>query len=198
MQWQPAPDARRDLRQQPAADAAASTSFVTGLMSIAPILIVGGLVALILGRWRWAAGISHVDALAPKFSRLDPLAGMKRMFGTHGMVEVLKAVGKFGLVLAFAIAAVRAKLPHVAGLEPGQCGLEPRHQRRRCLQHLPVVLRGDAGDRVHRRAAAAVGARQAAAHVAPGDPRRVQGDRRFAGSERPSARRCSRKWRAGA
>jgi flagellar biosynthetic protein FlhB len=92
--------------------------FVTGLISIAPILIVGGLVALLgplaLGGWNFS-----LDSMAPKFSRLDPLAGIKRVFGTHGMMEMLKAVGKFGLILAFAIVAVRAKLPLLLGLSQG-------------------------------------------------------------------------------
>ncbi len=34
------------------------------------------------------------NALAPKYSRVDPLAGLKRMFGTHGLVELGKAVAK--------------------------------------------------------------------------------------------------------
>lgn len=91
---------------------------VTGLKSVTPILIVGGLVALVgplaLGGWNFS-----VEALAPKFSRLDPLAGMKRVFGTHGLIEMLKALGKFGLVLAFAIAALRAKLPMMLDLGQG-------------------------------------------------------------------------------
>ena len=63
--------------------------------------------------------VTGLSSMAPKFSRLDPLAGIKRVFGTHGMMEMLKAVGKFGLILAFAIFAVRAKLPLLLGLSQG-------------------------------------------------------------------------------
>ena len=91
---------------------------VIGLKALVPILIVAGLVALIgplaLGGWNFS-----IDALAPKYSRVDPLAGFKRMFGSHGLMEMLKAVGKFGLVLAFAMAALRAKLPIMLGLSQG-------------------------------------------------------------------------------
>ena len=91
---------------------------VTGLKAMTPILIVGAFVALAgplaLGGWNFS-----LDALAPKFSRLDPMAGIKRVFGTHGMMEMLKALGKFGLVLVFAILAIRAKLPLLLGLSRG-------------------------------------------------------------------------------
>jgi flagellar biosynthetic protein FlhB len=37
-------------------------------------------------------------ALAPKASKLNPLNGLKRMFGTKALVELVKALLKFGLV----------------------------------------------------------------------------------------------------
>ncbi|MFB4393991.1 MULTISPECIES: flagellar biosynthesis protein FlhB [unclassified Pseudomonas] len=41
--------------------------------------------------------------LQPKFSRMNPLAGIKRMFSLHSLTELLKAVAKFFLVLVVAI-----------------------------------------------------------------------------------------------
>ncbi|MCC2615158.1 flagellar biosynthesis protein FlhB [Aestuariibacter halophilus] len=37
----------------------------------------------------------------PKFSKMNPINGFKRMFGVNGLVELLKAIGKF-VVVAFA------------------------------------------------------------------------------------------------
>jgi Flagellar biosynthesis pathway, component FlhB len=38
------------------------------------------------------------QALMPKFSKLDPIAGLKRMFSVQGLIELFKGLGKFGLV----------------------------------------------------------------------------------------------------
>lgn len=42
-------------------------------------------------------------ALAPKGSRMDPIAGLKRMFSLKSLVELFKALGKFVIVTALAI-----------------------------------------------------------------------------------------------
>ncbi|MBX2883461.1 MAG: flagellar biosynthesis protein FlhB [Granulosicoccus sp.] len=43
-----------------------------------------------LGGWSFS-----LDAMAPKWNRMSPLSGLKRMFGTQGLVEMIKALGKF-------------------------------------------------------------------------------------------------------
>lgn len=42
---------------------------------------------------------------APKASKMSPLAGFKRMFGVNGLVELLKAIGKFVVVASAAYLA---------------------------------------------------------------------------------------------
>ncbi len=42
-------------------------------------------------------------AFAPKISRLDPIAGIKRMFSMKSLVELVKAIAKFLLVLSVAL-----------------------------------------------------------------------------------------------
>ena len=46
------------------------------------------------------------QSAAPKASKLDPLAGMKRMFGMNGLVELLKALAKFVVVASMAYVAM--------------------------------------------------------------------------------------------
>lgn len=36
----------------------------------------------------------HLDGLRPKISRVSPMAGLKRMFGFNGVVEIIKSLGK--------------------------------------------------------------------------------------------------------
>ncbi|MBM7059544.1 flagellar type III secretion system protein FlhB [Pseudomonas sp. UL073] len=65
-------------------------------------LLIAAIVGPIaLGGWLFSAG-----AMAPKFSRMNPLAGLKRMFSTKALVELLKALAKFLVVLLVALAVL--------------------------------------------------------------------------------------------
>lgn len=79
------------------------------ILSMQPVLIFLLLAAFIgpisLGGWLFAAG-----SLAPKFSRMNPLSGLKRMFSTTALMELLKAFGKFLLVLFVALAVLQASI----------------------------------------------------------------------------------------
>ncbi|MEN5044721.1 flagellar biosynthesis protein FlhB [Pseudomonas koreensis] len=77
------------------------------LLAIQPIMITLLLAALIgpisLGGWLFAAG-----SMAPKFSRMNPAAGLKRMFSFKAVVELLKALAKFLITLGVALAVLSA------------------------------------------------------------------------------------------
>ena len=79
------------------------------ILAVQPILICLLLAAVIgpisLGGWLFAAG-----SLAPKFSRMNPAAGLKRMFSTTALMELLKAFGKFLLVLFVALTVLQADI----------------------------------------------------------------------------------------
>ncbi|SDH76117.1 flagellar biosynthetic protein FlhB [Pseudomonas benzenivorans] len=67
-------------------------------------LLIASIVGPIaLGGWLFSA-----QAMAPKLSRMDPLAGLKRMFSLKALVELLKALAKFTLVLLVALAVLSA------------------------------------------------------------------------------------------
>ncbi|RAU40707.1 MULTISPECIES: flagellar biosynthesis protein FlhB [unclassified Pseudomonas] len=72
------------------------------LLSATPLLVALTIAALIgpisLGGWLFAAG-----SLAPKFSRLNPLAGLKRMVSPKSLIELLKSLAKFVIVLIVAV-----------------------------------------------------------------------------------------------
>ncbi|MFJ2686592.1 flagellar biosynthesis protein FlhB [Pseudomonas sp. NPDC087342] len=80
-----------------------------GLWAIQPIMISLVLAAIIgpisLGGWLFAFG-----SLAPKFSRMNPLSGLKRMFSTKALVELLKAFAKFIIVLFVALAVLSSDI----------------------------------------------------------------------------------------
>ncbi|WP_210643440.1 MULTISPECIES: flagellar biosynthesis protein FlhB [unclassified Pseudomonas] len=79
------------------------------LAAMQPVLIFLLFAAFIgpisLGGWLFAAG-----SLAPKFSRMNPAAGLKRMFSTTALMELLKAFGKFLLVLFVALTVLQSDI----------------------------------------------------------------------------------------
>jgi flagellar biosynthesis protein FlhB len=62
------------------------------LLPLFLLLMIAGIIA--------GAGQSEprlvLDRITPKFSRISPSSGWKRIFGSHGMVEFLKALAKLG------------------------------------------------------------------------------------------------------
>ena len=57
-------------------------------------------------------------AMKPKWSRLDPIKGIKRLFGPHAVWEGFKMLMKSSLVAWFVYRAVKGLLPLVGGLVP--------------------------------------------------------------------------------
>ncbi|MFV3305868.1 flagellar biosynthesis protein FlhB [Pseudomonas sp. NY15181] len=75
-----------------------------GLWPILALLLVAALVGPVaLGGWLFSS-----EALAPKFSRLNPLEGLKRMFSMKSLLELFKALIKFTVVLAVAILVLQS------------------------------------------------------------------------------------------
>ncbi len=68
-----------------------------GLQFMAPFLAITLVSAfigpLVLGGWNFT-----LSAAKPKFNKLNPLAGFKRMFGQHALIELLKSLAKVGLI----------------------------------------------------------------------------------------------------
>ncbi|MFP4694995.1 flagellar biosynthesis protein FlhB [Thiohalospira sp.] len=77
-------------------------STLEGLWVITPFLIVMVVIA-ILGPIALSGWVFSLQALAFKWSKLDPVKGLGRVFGPRGALEFLKAFFKFGLVGALAI-----------------------------------------------------------------------------------------------
>ncbi len=70
-----------------------------GLAPLFLLLLVASIVGPIaLGGWLFS-----LESLAPKASRMNPAAGLKRMFSMKSIVELLKALGKFLVVLIVAL-----------------------------------------------------------------------------------------------
>ncbi|MCH4873183.1 MULTISPECIES: flagellar biosynthesis protein FlhB [Pseudomonas] len=79
------------------------------LLAVQPVLITLLIAALVgpiaLGGWLFAAG-----SMAPKFSRMNPAAGLKRMFSAKALVELLKALAKFFIILIVALLVLKSDI----------------------------------------------------------------------------------------
>ena len=89
---------------------------------IVPILMVTVVLA-ILSSGATGGYLFSLKSILPNFGKLSPLAGFKRMFGTHAAVELLKAILKFTLVALVLWALVSRQMD--AMMKLGQMALEP-------------------------------------------------------------------------
>ncbi|HEY9098716.1 MAG TPA: flagellar biosynthesis protein FlhB [Thiobacillus sp.] len=74
-----------------------SSQFFDAALALIPFLglmVIATLASpLLLRGWLFST-----KALAPKFNRLNPISGIKRMFSSQGLIELVKALGKVGLL----------------------------------------------------------------------------------------------------
>ncbi|KPB68721.1 flagellar biosynthesis protein FlhB [Pseudomonas cannabina] len=99
---------RETLMDQSYMGKALLSSGLHALVVVLPFLIAMLLAALVgpilLGGWLFTA-----KPLMPKFSRMNPAAGLKRMFAPSALVELLKSLGKFLIILAVALAVLNSE-----------------------------------------------------------------------------------------
>ena len=102
-------------RPEPAAVIAlARRGLLDGALAVAPLaaglMVVGIVAAAAQGGLRPA-----VSLLTPKFSRLNPLTGVKRMFGPHALWETAKAVVKTAVLGVVLYHTARRLVPVLTG-----------------------------------------------------------------------------------
>lgn len=84
---------RHDIFDKQAMVAAFIEDCIFSLKMLTPFFILTVVAAfigpLILGGWNFT-----LTSMAPKFSKMNPVSGIKRMFGPNGAIELLKALAK--------------------------------------------------------------------------------------------------------
>jgi flagellar biosynthesis protein FlhB len=112
------PQNLRDTDSMLSALGEASISALTALLPVFGALIALVLLAsLLLGGWNFSP-----QAMAPDFTRLSPLAGLKRLFGLRGATELGKALMKCAVVGGVCAAVVSWTFRDVLAL----AHMEPR------------------------------------------------------------------------
>ncbi|WP_298399162.1 flagellar type III secretion system protein FlhB [Sphingobium sp.] len=62
-------------------------------------------------------------AFAPKPEKMNPLSGLKRIFGMQGLIELLKSIAKVGLLGSIGVWLIWGRLTEIIGL--GKAGIAP-------------------------------------------------------------------------
>jgi flagellar biosynthetic protein FlhB len=85
------------------------------LQALAPLLglllVAAVLAPLLIGGWTFST-----EALTLKWERLDPVAGMGRVFSARGTIEVLKSLARFAVVALVAVLLLRNQFREFAAL----------------------------------------------------------------------------------
>lgn len=96
---------------------AAITSLIRGMMLrliviIAPVLLVGVAVAIVCDvvqvKWKPTS-----KPLKPKFNKLNPVSGFKRIFSANSIVELLKSIAKIGIVCYVAYSFLQDRIKEI-------------------------------------------------------------------------------------
>ena len=67
--------------------------FMIGVPVLATLFIAAAVSQLAIGGWLFTT-----EPLSPDFGRMNPMKGLKNMFSSHGLAELVKALAKVGLV----------------------------------------------------------------------------------------------------
>jgi flagellar biosynthetic protein FlhB len=98
-------------------------AFATAFSEIIwPILIIFAFITVFtfLGN-SWLGGINFSwQAMAPKFSRMSPLSGFKRMFGVQSLIELVKGIAKFLVVAVTAFLLLSWQYENILQISMGQ------------------------------------------------------------------------------
>ena len=82
------------------------------LLVIAPILVVGVIVAIVCDvvqvKWKPTG-----KPLQPKFNKLNPISGFKRIFSANSLMELLKSIAKIGIIVYVAYSFLKDKISEI-------------------------------------------------------------------------------------
>jgi flagellar biosynthetic protein FlhB len=106
---------RRDIFSDNLLPAAFGAQALDGMLVAVPIFALA--IVLAFGASGLIGGFNFsMKATAPKASKINPLSGLKRIFGTKALVDLSKAVVKFGLVAAVLYLVVSSRFDQLIGL----------------------------------------------------------------------------------
>jgi len=96
------------------------------IMTMLPFVLVMVIVALIspmlLSGWNFS-----IDAIKFKADKMNPLTGIKRVFGSNGLIEMFKTILKFLVIAVIAFFLIRNHMPEIMTIGQGDLHGSLRH-----------------------------------------------------------------------
>jgi flagellar biosynthetic protein FlhB len=86
---------------------------MTGVFTVVAPLTLGLMVVGVIGNVAQVGWAANTKALKPKFSRLNPVSGFKRMFSSQGLWELGKSILKVSLLAGLAWKTISGVSPHL-------------------------------------------------------------------------------------
>jgi flagellar biosynthetic protein FlhB len=112
------------------------------LLLVGPMILCLALMALVSNIAQFGLVISE-EALTPKFSRLDPVSGFKRLFSLKSLVELVKSLAKIAIVGYVAWRAIQGEWEQIlplSGASPWMIGSRMAHVLIRIGVHTGIAL----------------------------------------------------------
>ncbi len=85
------------------------------LLAVSPLFAIAALGAIVLNVGQSGLILSG-GPLKPKFSHLDPIKGMKRIFSPNGGVNLLKSIAKMAIISVVVYMVLRGQMSQIAAL----------------------------------------------------------------------------------
>jgi len=96
------------------------------VLSMLPFVIVMVLVAIVspmlMSGWNFS-----IEAIKFKGDKLNPISGIKRVFGVNGVIEMVKTVLKFLVIAVFAVFLIWHQLPEILSIGRGDIMSSLKH-----------------------------------------------------------------------
>ena len=86
---------------------------MTGVVTVVAPLMFGLMAVGVVGNVAQVGWAATTKPLKPKFSRLNPVAGFKRMFSSQGIWELGKSLLKLTMLAGLAWSTIRSTVPHL-------------------------------------------------------------------------------------
>ncbi len=114
---------------------------LAGFLAVSPVLMAGFVAAFMapmaLSGWNFST-----DALAPQFSRLNPITGFGRLFSGNGLIELTKSLLKFAVIAVIAIMVLRKDANALMSMGNESLSTAMQHAARLCTSALITMACG--------------------------------------------------------
>lgn len=120
---------------------ALNAASMSAFMAVLPIL-AAGFIAAILAPMSMSGWNFTTQALVPKFDRLDPIAGIGRMFSLTSWIELGKSMLKFSLLAVIAIVVLKKDTQALMLMGQQSLPVAMRHAASLCADALLTIASG--------------------------------------------------------